>query len=98
VVGGQERLRFDLSRELSFWQGADGALDLYYLPAWKSEVDTGGVFLIVLGEQFLAKGGQIEFRVESVGEGSKRWFAIDAEQEMERLTPMLLDALNPWGK
>jgi len=98
VVGGQERLRFDLARELSFWQGVDGALDLYYLPAWKSEVDTGGVFLIVLGEQFLAKGGQIEFRVESVGEGSKRWFAIDAEQEMERVTPMLLDALNSWGK
>ena len=95
MMNGEERLRFDLTRRLSHWSSKDDSVDMFYLPAWSSELDTGGFFLLVLGDQIAANGGRLTFSVRSEGEGSKRWFAIDSKQEVERLVPRLMEALKP---
>ena len=97
MMNGEERLRFDLTRRLSRWSSNDGSVDLFYLPTWSSDLDTGGFFLLVLGDQTAADGGLLTFSVRSPGEGSKRWFAIDSKQEVDRLVPGLIKALKPLG-
>ena len=78
-----------------YWSSNDGSVDLFYLPTWSSDLDTGGFFLLVLGDQIAADGGLLTFNVRSPGEGSKRWFAIDSKQEVDRLVPGLIKALKP---
>ena len=95
VMDGEERLRFDVTNHLSRWSSEDDSVELFYLPTWNSDVDTGGFFFLVLGDQVAAGGGLVTFSVRSVGEGSKRWFAIDSRQEVARLLPRLMEALKP---
>ena len=95
VMDGEERLRFDVTNHLSRWSSEDDSVELFYLPTWNSDLDTGGFFFLVLGDQVAAGGGLVTFSVRSVGEGSKRWFAIDSRQEIARLLPRLMEALKP---
>ena len=95
VMNGEERMRFDLTRRVSRWSSNDDSVDLFYFPTWSSDLDTGGFFLLVLGDQIAADGGLLTFSVRSLGEGSKRWFAIDSRQEVDRLVPRFMEALKP---
>ena len=81
VLNGEEKLRFDVTRQLTRWVSEDGAVELTYLPTWTSTVDSGGFFFVVLtGRIPVNRNGVVPFAVRSLGEGSKRWFALDTLQ------------------
>ncbi|MCP4775558.1 MAG: hypothetical protein GY880_15095, partial [Planctomycetaceae bacterium] len=46
VVNKELELRFDVTRELTRWATEDGRLELFYLPTWKSDVDSGGFYVV----------------------------------------------------
>jgi hypothetical protein len=94
-MDGEERLRFDVTNDLSRWSSNDDSVELFYLPTWKSNLDTGGFFCLVLGDQVAAGGGPVTISVRSVGEGSKRWFAIESKQEVARSLPRPMEARKP---
>ena len=82
LVGGEEKLRFDVTRDPARWASADGAAELLYLPTWTSGVDSGGFFFLTLSRYPLNPDRSIPIAVRSLGEGSMRWFAIDQKQEI----------------
>ena len=82
VVNEKFELRFDVTRELTRWATEDGRVELFYLPTWKSDVDTGGFYVIALREQSGELNESVSFSVQALGKGSKRWFAIDTNQGM----------------
>ena len=81
VLNGEEKLRFDVTRQLTRWDSEDGTVELTYLPTWTSNVDSGGFFFVALtGRIPVDRNGAVPFAVRSLGQGSKRWFAIDTQQ------------------
>ncbi len=92
-IDGRQVLAFDVTRKPARWVSDDGAVELVYLPTWTSVVDSGGFYFVALAKEKVEKGKRITFSVRSLGEGSKRWFAIDAEQEMEKRLKKLREAL-----
>ena len=81
VLNGDEKLRFDVTRQLTQWVSEDGKVKLTYLPTWTSTVDSGGFFFVELtGGIPVDSKGVVPFAVRSLGEGSKRWFALDTQQ------------------
>ena len=81
VLNGDEKLRFDVTRQLAQWVSEDGKVELTYLPTWTSTVDSGGFFFVELaGGIPVGSKGVVPFAVRSLGEGSKRWFALDTQQ------------------
>ncbi len=89
VADNELELRFDVTRELTRWGSEDGQMELFYLPTWKSDLDSGGFYFIVLRGQAPVGNSGVSFVVQSLGDGSKRWFAIDVNQGI----PTRLDAL-----
>ena len=79
-VDGEVKIRFDVTRELSRWVSADETVELLYLPTWSSGVDSGGFFFASLTSSLANDYGAVEFSVRSLGQGSKRWFALDTPQ------------------
>ena len=95
LLNGREKLRFDVTRRPAQWRSRDGSVELLYLPTWTSALDSGGFFFLSLsGDQSTAEG-PLSFTVRSLGEGSKRWFAVDARPDTEKLLPRLRKALEP---
>ena len=82
AVDGRDALHFDLSREFSRWQAKDGSVEVIYLPTWITDLDSGGYFFFILPKGTVKKTRPISFSVRSLGAGSRRWFAIDAEQNI----------------
>lgn len=81
VLNGEEKLRFDVTRQLTQWVSEDGTVELTYLPTWTSTVDSGGFFFLELtGGIPVDSKGAVPFAVRSLGKGSKRWFALDTKQ------------------
>ena len=69
----------------------DGRAELVYLPTWKSNTDSAGFFFLRVVDSRQEQDGII--RVRSLGNGSKRWFAIDSNQEIEDQLKQLAAAL-----
>jgi len=66
---------------LTRWISKDGTVELIYLPTWTSDVDSGGFFFVALtGRIPVDRNGVVPFAVQSLGRGSKRWFALDTQQ------------------
>ncbi len=81
VLNSEEKLRFDVTRQLTRWISKDGTVELIYLPTWTSDVDSGGFFFVALtGRIPVDRNGVVPFAVQSLGRGSKRWFALDTQQ------------------
>ena len=93
TIGGEEKLRFDITKEATRWVSKDGAAELIYLPTWTSNVDTGGFFFVALTQIPVNDDGAVEFAVRSLGQGSKRWFALDTKQPDPALLQKLTQAL-----
>ena len=93
TIGGEEKLRFDVTKEATRWVSKDGAVKLIYLPTWTSNVDTGGFFFVALTQIPVNDDGAVEFAVRSLGQGSKRWFALDTKQPDLALLQKLTQAL-----
>ena len=81
VLNNEEKLRFDVTRQLTRWDSKDGTVELTYLPTWTSNVDSGGFFFVALkGRIPVDRNGVVPITVRSLGQGSKRWFALDTQQ------------------
>ncbi|MEM7383347.1 MAG: hypothetical protein AAF514_00250 [Verrucomicrobiota bacterium] len=92
-VGGRESIRFDVTRTKKSWVSEDGENRLTYVPTWSSEVDSGGFFFLELSHFRLTADRRISLSVRSVGQGSRRWFALDSEQKIEERLVKLREAL-----
>jgi hypothetical protein len=93
-IGDEEKLRFDVTRELSRWVSGDETVELIYLPTWTSAVDSGGFFFVSLTQIPVNDDGAVKFAVRSLGQGSKRWFALDTPQPNPALLQKLGQALD----
>jgi len=81
LLNDEEKLRFDVTRKLTRWVSGDGTVELTYLPTWTSNVDSGGFFFISLkGRIPVGRNGVMPIAVRSLGQDSKRWFALDTQQ------------------
>jgi len=76
LIDDREVLRFDVVREPSIWKSEDGNVELVYLPTWSSPEDSAGFFFLRMSDSPKTIG------VRSLGEGSKRWFALDVKQDV----------------
>jgi len=95
LVNGEEKLRFDVTRKFTRWFSQDKTVELLYLPTWTSALDSGGFFFLSLPDDPVTGKDTLSFSVRSLGEGSKRWFAVDARQETEKHLERLQRALAP---
>jgi beta-galactosidase len=70
------KLRFDLPEDTNEWASNDGAVKLRYVSKWRNDQDDAGLFYVVIGRDNLKAGEPVQFSVESMGSGSKRWFGL----------------------
>ena len=61
------------------WKSDDGNVELVYLPTWNSSVDSAGYLFLRFNEP---PKTQATIGVRSLGDGSKRWFAVDIKQDV----------------
>lgn len=84
-IEGQSPLKFDITRRPTRWSSPQGGLELHYFPTWTSDLDSAGVFYLVVPSQDLVRGEALEMTVESLGEGSRRWFSLDPIQDAKEI-------------
>ena len=82
MINEQHKLSFDVTRKPYTWVSSDKGVELVYLPTWSSDVDSGGFFFVIIRNSILRKQSRLLLTVRSLGEGSKRWFALDSEQKI----------------
>lgn len=92
AVNGRERLDFDISTRAETWQSADGSARLYYVPTWRNEEDSAGLFVLVLSEGDFAPGEPCELSVTSRGSGSQRWFGLHPITDAKSVVQLLVKA------
>ena len=85
LVGGVERLTFDVAREEKSWCTDDKSIVLMYSPRWMSKHDTAGFFYIAVANEQLPLDGPMQFGVRSKGSGSSRWFGLFPSTDPVRL-------------
>jgi neutral ceramidase len=76
-MDGRSPLNFDIARQPIRWSSARKDLELHYFPTWTSDLDSAGVFYLVVPSRDLVRGQPLEITVKSLGEGSRRWFSLD---------------------
>lgn len=69
-------LRLDVDAEVTQWSSESNDSRLIYLPIWRSDEDTAGVFLLQVAAKDVPPGAW-RIEVRSLGEGSQRWMAVD---------------------
>lgn len=92
TAGNQVKLTFDITTTPARWTAADGSATLTYLPTWKSTQDSAGFFFLELPHP-ADFDDRLSFTVRSLGQRSKRWFAIDKLQQTQSNLKKLADAL-----
>ena len=93
-VQDEEKIEFDVTKKLSHWISKDGTVEMIYLPTWESGVDSGGFFFVSLISIPDDHQGFIEFSVRSLGNGSRRWFALDIKEPSLNQIRKLAQALD----
>lgn len=87
-VDGHSPLAFDVTDAPTRWISSDRQTELVYLPTWRSAEDSAGFFLLRL-EGRPAQANSVTVTVQSSGEKSLRWFAVDVPQAFDLLRPRL---------
>ena len=93
LINGEEKLRFDVTRQATRWPTPDSKIELLYLPTWKSDVDSAGFFFVTLPASAQSTPQPIQMTIRSLAGGSKRWFAVDLEVKLAARIKLLRDAL-----
>lgn len=93
-VQGEEKIEFDVTKKLAHWVSKDGTVEMIYLPTWESGVDSGGFFFVSLITIPDNNQGVVEFSVRSLGNGSRRWFALDSKEPSLNQIRKLAQALD----
>jgi len=85
-INGQDSIQFDVTTDPEIWSSSDKSIELIYLPTWSSSLDSAGFFFVHILNPDDQEKPNIKISVSSLGEGSRRWFALDSEQKiMNRL-------------
>lgn len=82
-LGNGEVISFDVTKQICQWQSRTGKTRLIYLPTWRSDQDSAGVFFVIAETPFAAKK-PVSFVLRSDSLGSLRWFGLDVEQDVKR--------------
>lgn len=80
VQVGDERiasLKFDIEPSAQALVSDGQRLTLWYLPTWRSDEDTAGLYVLRVSSEKLLDGESLNLVVRSLGVSSQRWFAID---------------------
>ena len=93
TIGGQHSLQLDVTLAVNTWKSADQQFQLHYFPTWQSDVDSGGLFYLVMPRNVLPTGQSVLLEVASLGSGSRRWFSVDRMQDVKEIEKLVLDAL-----
>jgi neutral ceramidase len=93
TIGGQHSLQLDVTLAVNTWKSADQRFQLHYFPTWQSDVDSGGLFYLVMPRNVLPPGQSVLLEVASLGSGSQRWFSVDRMQDVKEIEKLVLDAL-----
>jgi neutral ceramidase len=93
LIRGERPLNFDITRQPTQWRLAQGGLELHYFPTWTSDLDSGGLFYLVVPSRLLVQGRPLEITVESLGEGSLRWFSLDPIQDTKGIEDKIVQGL-----
>lgn len=93
-----DSIKFDVTRSAASWKSNSGTYKLLYFPIWISNEDSAGFFFIQSNVKF-RQGDQIEMEIQSRGQNSLRWVAVDQKQTLEsdlkKLKTLLAKVLNP---
>lgn len=82
-AGNNAAVVFDVSTTPGHWSNADNSATLTYLPTWRNSQDSGGFFFLQLTDPPIDDQGRITVAIRSLGQNSKRWMAIDANQKIK---------------
>jgi hypothetical protein len=93
LLGEDEIIELDVTRELASWKSRDGTACLSYFPTWTSSVDSGGLFYLAVAKGRLRAGKPCVLGVRSRGDGSKRWFAVDRITDPKAVERILAGAV-----
>lgn len=74
-VNGEPALVFDTPKESAEWRSDDGNVAMRYVSKWNNGEDDAGLFYVTVARDRLS-GEPTQFAVESLGDGSKRWFGL----------------------
>ncbi|MBB76363.1 MAG: hypothetical protein CMJ75_17800 [Planctomycetaceae bacterium] len=91
-------LKFDITRIAAEWVSRDDQMRLRYFPTWNSDLDSAGLFYLEVAPALLEDDQPVTLRVTSLGEGSKRWFALDTIKEVVAVEEILVGALKSLSK
>jgi hypothetical protein len=76
LVNGLEQVRFDLPEQTNRWHSADGGVELKFITLRSLPQDHLGLFQVTLPQSLVTPGQPCRFGVRSLGENSRRWFAL----------------------
>ncbi|MEC9148804.1 MAG: hypothetical protein VX470_08180, partial [Planctomycetota bacterium] len=68
-----------------------------FFPTWISDLDAAGLFYLVMPSRGMSDGMPLEIAVESMGEGSLRWFSLDLIQKVKPIESKLVEAVRSLG-
>lgn len=96
-IEGRSPLHFDVSLSPRQWKSAEGDVELHFFPTWISDLDAAGLFYLVMPSRGMSDGMPLEIAVESMGEGSRRWFSLDLIQKVKPIESKLVEAVRSLG-
>lgn len=76
TVGDSAPVPFDLAHGVRAWTNPTGDVSLMFEPTWKSDQDAAGFFFVSVSRARVRAGEPLRLRVRSLGQGSRRWFAL----------------------
>ena len=68
----------------------DGSVTFHYLPTWTTDLDSGGIFHLVVEDE--RRGGSRILSVRAEGSSSRRWFAVDRIKDAKAVEQLLVQA------
>ncbi|MEE3373136.1 MAG: neutral/alkaline non-lysosomal ceramidase N-terminal domain-containing protein [Planctomycetota bacterium] len=92
-LNGKATLKFDVTRKGAKWASSNGQMCLRYFPTWNSDLDSAGLFYLEVAPTLLKNDQPVDLQVTSLGEGSKRWFALDTIGDVRAVEKILVEAL-----
>ena len=69
-------ISFNLPEDSRTWVSDDGQVKLRYESKWNNTEDWSGLFYLEVANSVLTPGEPVQFSVESMGSGSRRWLAL----------------------
>lgn len=91
TVNGNDSVDIDVVRGPTSWKSKNNSFELIYVPTWKSNEDTAGLFFMVLSKP-TKQDEFVTVSATSNSADSQRWFGLDTKQNVRDD----LSQLNKW--